>query len=202
MDEFVDIALLLNRVKIHVTGLELLPKENFLIISNHRSAWDHPVIMKVLKRRHILCIMKPETTKILVGGPSVHRAGFIAIDRDDPMKALKSIVRASNYLKEYPVCISLSPEGTRAKDLNLLPFHNGSLKAAVKANAPIVVSTLQNCEVIRKRGPLHRTDVDFDIIKVIRPEEYQGVSTVEVGDLAHKAMEDHLLAHDDRQIRE
>ena len=59
-------------------------------------------------------------------------------------------------------------------------YKPGCFKIAVKSNCPIVVSSIYGTENIHKNFPWKRTDVYFDIIDVIYPEQYKDMNTIEI----------------------
>lgn len=175
------LIIFISRVKVHVTGLDKLPKHGrFVIINNHTSNFDQIVMMKVLKPSPIMFITKPQNEKIPIAGAFIHKAGFITIDRDNDFNAIKSILNGMDYLKKDLAHVSICPEGTRSKNGTLLEFKAGSYKVATKAKAPIVVLSLVNCNVIHKNFFLRRTHVYFDIVDCLYYEDYKNMTTAEI----------------------
>ena len=110
------------------------------------------------------------------------------INRENDREGAKTIVSAIKYIKADERSIALFPEGYTSKTDELLPFRNGSLKVAVKSEAPIVVCVLNNTKSIVKNMFRRKTVVDFKLLDVIYPESYDGMSTTELGDLIHNKM--------------
>lgn len=174
------------RVKIIMRGKELLPKrQRFLIVTNHRSNFDQMVMIKALKEKPMIYISKPDNFKMPIAGPFIKAAGFIPIDRENAVEGIKSIYKAIDLIKEDKASIAISPEGTRNKsDELLLPFHPGSFQTAVQSGAPIVIASLNGTSQIHKRTPWRKTKVYFNILRTIYPEEYKGMSTVDLAKLS------------------
>jgi len=168
------------RVRIHLTGAERLPEGRFLIVSNHRSMYDPISAVWALRERDIGFITKPENLRIPMVGPMIFRAGYLPIDRENPREAMKTINAAAALLKNDAVSVGVYPEGTRSREADMLPFHNGVFKIAQKAAVPIVVLASRGTENIRKNIPWKHTDVYLDILAVIPPEEHSAESTAEV----------------------
>ncbi len=178
------------RVRIHTEGWESLPGGRFLVVSNHRSAFDPICTVWALRKTPTAFITKPENHRILIAGPMIYGANYLPIDREDPRKAMKTIQAAANLLKNDVVSVGVYPEGTRNRELSggLLPFHNGVFKIAQKAGAPLVVMTVQGSERIRENWPWRPTEVNLRICAVLPPEELDG-STADVSRRVRDLME-------------
>ena len=183
----------LSRTKLHLKGLEKLPQNTrFLLICNHRSNFDPIISWYTLRKFDIAYISKPENFKIFAFGRIIRRCCFIPIQRGNPRLAFPVFERASELMKANEVSIGIYPEGTRSKSKNMLPFRNGALKIAQKANVPIVVSSIQGTESIHKNFPLKKTHVYFEILEVIPVEKVNAMKTIDLGDYCHDLIEKNL----------
>lgn len=172
------------RVKVHVKNGELIEGDKaYLLVSNHRSKFDPILQFKVFERCNPVMISKPENFKIPLAGPFLNNAGCLAIDRNNDREALKTIIKASKFLKEQNLSIGVCPEGTRnLKDRNLMPLKAGSLKIATKAKAPIAVMVFEGTEKIGKKMLFKTNHVYINVLKIITYEEYQDKSTQELAE--------------------
>lgn len=180
------------RIKLHVTGIEKLPKGRFLLVSNHRSKFDPILSWLVFDKCQIAFISKPENFKVPVYGRIIHRLCFMAIDRENPRNAVKTINRAVDLLNRDVACVAVYPEGTRNFEEGLLPFHNAMFKIAQKANVPVAVVTVRNTYDIQKNYPLHCSHVYVDVVEVLSAEEVKAVKTAELGDKVRDRMLENL----------
>lgn len=180
------------RIKLHVTGMEKLPKGRFLMVSNHRSKFDPIMSWLVFDKCQIAFISKPENFKVPVYGRIIHRLCFMAIDRENPRNAVKTINRAVDLLNRDVACVAVYPEGTRNFEEGLLPFHNAMFKIAQKANVPVAVVTVRNTYDIQKNYPLHRSHVYVDVVEVLSAEEVKAVKTAALGDKVRDLMLENL----------
>ena len=177
-----DSALLLLGIRMHIEGEKLLPAERFLMVSNHRSAYDPIVIMGSMGRHNISFVSKPSNLRIPVVGRIAYGAGYLPIDREDNRSALKTILKAAEHIKEGFCSMGIYPEGTRSKDGKLLPFHHGSFKIAQRAGSPLVIACTRGGELVKKNFPFRKTDVYLDILEVIPAEKVSAMSTSELSD--------------------
>ena len=176
------------RIKLHVTGKKLLPDGRFLMVSNHRSKFDPILSWLVFGDRQLSFISKPENFKVPIYGRIIHRLCFMAIDRENPRNAVKTINRAVDLINRDVASVAVYPEGTRNYGEGLLPFHNAMFKIAQKANVPLVVVTVKNTYDIQKNFPLHRSHIYIDVVKVYKADEIKKIKTAVLGDEVREFM--------------
>jgi len=185
------------RVKINLSGkaLEEIPTDRqMLFVCNHQHDFDPAVIFKVFLNHDIGFIGKKEIYKTMpLIAKIMHRLYCLPIDRENDREAAKTIIEAIRIIKSKKASIAVFPEGYTSKTCELLPFRNGSFKIATKAKAPIVVCALWGTREVPKRLILRKSEVNFRIIDVIYPEQFENLSTVELGDMIHKQMEKALM---------
>ncbi len=166
------VLLKLCNVKVSVTGLEKIPeKGRFLLVSNHRSMFDVVTTRWVLRKYDIAYVSKPENFKIPVAKQLAKKCRFLSIDRENPKNAMKTLVKAIDFIKKDEGSICIYPEGTRSKDGAMLPFHDGVFKIAQKADVPVLVAALVGTEKVSKNAPFKRTRVYIDFLDCFRAEQ-------------------------------
>ena len=136
-------------VRIKVKGAYKLPTTPYLLVGNHRSAFD-PLCSLVAFPDDMVFVAKPGVLKIPIVGSIMKRLCFMGIDRENARNAVTTIKLAAERIKDVELCVGIYPEGTRSKDGNLLPFHAGSFKIAKLAECPVAVATIR----YEKRGLL------------------------------------------------
>lgn len=140
------VILKVTGVKLTVIGEENVPKgEPVLYIGNHRSFFDILLTYTRVPRR---CgyIAKYEMRKIPLLSNWMNYLHCLFLDRKDIKQGLKTILTAIDKVKEG-ISICIFPEGTRNKgsnELELLPFHEGSFKIAIKTGCPIIPISMNN----------------------------------------------------------
>jgi 1-acyl-sn-glycerol-3-phosphate acyltransferase len=130
---------------------------------------------------------------MFVIGPMMHKTLTQLIDRENDREALKTILRCIQILKEDKASVAVFPEGGIIEDYKLHHFRPGVFKIAQKAKVPIVVCTLKNTDhVMENVVHYRRSDVQLNLVTVIQPEEFAGITTVELAQRVHKIMADDL----------
>ena len=137
-------------------GLENVPKdEAVLFVGNHRSYFDIICTHASLDRPAGF-VAKAEMSKVPFLRTWMLRIGCLFLDRKDPREGLKTILKAIEHIKKGASVI-IYPEGTRninEDPKELLPFHEGSLKIAVKSKCKIIpVAMLGTDDIFEKHFP-------------------------------------------------
>ncbi len=141
-------------IDLHVHGREHLePHHTYLVMSNHQSLYDIPVLFHVIGP-NVRMITKKELFRVPIFGGALAAAGFIAIDRSDRQRAIESLDRARELLASG-THVWISPEGTRSQSGELLPFKKGAFYLALEALLPILPVSLRGTrDVLAARGVL------------------------------------------------
>lgn len=118
----------------------------FVVMSNHQSLYDIPVLYQTLPLR-LRMVAKAELFRIPVWAQAMRAAGFIELDRSLRERAIKSLERAQSALASG-TSIWIAPEGTRSKDGSVGAFKLGGFHLAVGAQARILPVTLSGTRAI------------------------------------------------------
>lgn len=162
-------------VKVTVIGEENIPRDTpALYIGNHRSYFD---IVVTYSRFPGLTgyVSKIELRKVPLLSTWMHFIHCHFLDRSDVRQGLKTILAAIEDVKNG-ISIMIFPEGTRNKNDNaadLLPFHEGSFKIAMKSGCPIIpVSINHTSEIFEDHFPfIHSAHVTIEYGAPIYPKE-------------------------------
>ena len=190
LNQFSRLAFDLGGVRVHVTGLEKVPRKGrFLLISNHLFAFDPIVFYYAMPWAELSFVSKTENYAIPIVAQVMHKILCLPLDRNNDREALKAILKAISILKDEKASIAVFPEGGTSKSGLLQPFRNGAFKIAQKAGVPIVVCAISNTKAILKNMFRRRTDVCLDVLEVIPAQTVAGLkTTVEIGDYAHRIL--------------
>jgi 1-acyl-sn-glycerol-3-phosphate acyltransferase len=133
------------RITLEVEGREhMRAGETYLVMSNHRSLYDIPVLFQVVGP-NIRMITKKELFRVPVFGGALAAGGFIAIDRSNRREAIRSLDRARELLASG-THVWIAPEGTRSRTREMLPFKKGAFYLAMEASLPILPVLLDGTE--------------------------------------------------------
>ncbi len=183
-------ALPILSVRMHRKGLENTPKNGrFLLVCNHLNNFDPVILLHHFRNSQLTFISKQENKSMFVVGKFMHKIMCQLINRENDREALKTILKCVEIIREDKASVAVFPEGYINKDKKLHHFRSGVFKIAQKTKVPVVVCTLQNTQhVFHNSKHLKPTHVHLHLVGVISPEQYQGMTTVELGDMAYEMM--------------
>jgi len=188
------LAVWILRMRVHTKGLEKTPKDGrFLLVCNHLSLLDPVILLAYFRKSQLAFISKQENNSMFLVGKLMHKILCQLINRENDREALKTIIACIRLIQEDAVSVGVFPEGYIHGDELLHPFRSGVFKIAQKANVPIVVCTLQNTQKVKKNMPqLKPTDVHLHLVGVLQPEEFEGLTTVDIANRVHAMMVEDL----------
>ncbi|MBI4040623.1 MAG: 1-acyl-sn-glycerol-3-phosphate acyltransferase [Deltaproteobacteria bacterium] len=129
-------------IKLNIQAQENLNKGPAIFIFNHTSTLDI-FIMSALVPYKTLPVAKKSLGYIPILGQFAKAIGVILIDRRNPEKAMRSMQYAKQ-LADNGFSIALSPEGTRSRTGELLPFKKGAFHLALQTRLPIIPIFIEN----------------------------------------------------------
>lgn len=185
-----EFARLILSVKLHTQGMEKIPKSGrFLLVCNHLAEVDPLLLMGCLHKTGLTFVSKQENRDRFMIGQYMHKIRCPLMNRENDREALKTILHCIDMLKEDQASIGVFPEGFIRPERKLHKFRSGVFKIAQRTKVPIVVCTLQNTQYIRfNYKKLKKTHVQLHLVEVISPEQYEGMSTVELGNMIYEIM--------------
>ena len=191
---YIEALVPLVQVHIHKRGLEKLPKEGpYVMVCNHQSIADPVLLLEAFPQAELTFISKKENHDMFLIGKIMHKLMCQLLDRENDRQALKVIIRCIQLVRDEKMNLGVFPEGWCSTDGRLHHFRPGVFKIAQKAKVPIVVCTVNNTQQIFDNLPkLKRTDVELHLLDVVQPEEYEGLTTVQLADKVFHMMLDDL----------
>lgn len=148
-------------------------REPFVIMSNHQSLYDIPVLFRAIPGR-VRMVAKKELFRVPVWGAAMRAAGFICVDRGDREQAVTSLRQGGSLLREG-THIWIAPEGTRSPTGALGEFKSGGFRMALDAGARILPVAIDGTRrVLPAHGRAVQTDqrVTVTILPPIDPAAY------------------------------
>jgi 1-acyl-sn-glycerol-3-phosphate acyltransferase len=175
---------LITGARYRVFGAPALPEgRSVILVSNHQSMYDIPMMMWECRSREVGFIAKRELGRWI---PSIslalRRLGSVLIDRSDAAEAVRQIEafgRAKEHSKQVAVVF---PEGTRARDGVMKRFKATGLKALLSTMPSAIVQPVAirgNWRLLRYNfWPVpYGTSIELEFLEPIEPA---GMSAQEV----------------------
>jgi len=142
-----------SNVKLTADGLEHVePGRSYIVMANHRSMYDIPVLHYLLGRgRDLRWIGKQEVQRVPVFGWAYRTSRHVAIDRQNRKAAIETLRRAAQESRAG-VTFVIMPEGTRSTTQELLPFKKGGFHLALDTGLPILPVAIVGSEKLMRKG--------------------------------------------------
>lgn len=144
-------------IDLHVEGGEhAVAGESFVVMSNHQSLYDVPVVYQALHRR-IRMVAKQELFRVPIWGKAMQRAGFIALDRGNRERSRQTLLASAGVL-QAGTSIWIAPEGTRSKTGELGEFRKGGFHLALQSGCRILPISIAGTRAVLPAKSAHITD--------------------------------------------
>jgi len=131
----------LSRARVEIEGLDNIAQERpQIFVANHSGLHDILSLSAYLPIQ-FRWIAKKSLFSVPFMGWHMRRSGYIAIDRDNPRSAAKSIIEAAGVIRNGVNAIAF-PEGTRSKTGALGNLRSGAFSLALRTNVPLVPISL------------------------------------------------------------
>jgi 1-acyl-sn-glycerol-3-phosphate acyltransferase len=136
-------------VPVTVEGLERLDRDDrFVVMANHESSLDIPVLLTALPARlELRFLAKKSLFAVPFLGWAMSSAGFIPVDREDPSTAPATLFRTLDEIRRGGSPL-VFPEQTWTTDGRLLPFARGGFLVALKSRLPILPVGLEGPRIV------------------------------------------------------
>src|SRR3712207_4688859 len=95
-----------------------------------------PILVYTLPA-HLRFMAKRELMKVPFIGWWLRHDRHLAVDRDDPRAAMRSLLEAADAVRRHGLSVLLFPEGSRSRS-GIQPFKDGAALLAIKAGAALV----------------------------------------------------------------
>jgi 1-acyl-sn-glycerol-3-phosphate acyltransferase len=165
----------LMRIKVDVEkemDLSELESEPYIIVANHQSLFDIPLIIGYVYPAGF--IAKKELEKAPIIASFIKSLGSVFIDRKNPSQAAKALRELRKKLLEGRK-LALFPEGTRTLDGNVKKFKKGSLMIPYRYGIKIVPVSIDGTYYMNKKGEhlIKPHKVKIKIFKAIDPKDFE-----------------------------
>ena len=176
-------AITAGNIDLKVTGLENIPQDqSFLMYPNHQGMFDVVAIAATCDIP-LGGVLKKEIYHLPFVNQVCHCTKSYAMDREDVRQSLTVIQSVTEEVKNGRNYL-IFPEGTRSKKGNeMLEFHGGSFRCAVKSKCPVVpVALVDSFKVLDQKGS-KMVSVQLHYLKPICYEEYKDLKATELAAL-------------------
>jgi 1-acyl-sn-glycerol-3-phosphate acyltransferase len=172
-----------SRVRLSAHSLEHVePGRSYVVMANHLSLYDIPVLHYLLGRdRDLRWIGKRELLSIPLFGLGFERSRHVAIDRQNPERAVAALKEAAASSAEG-VSFAIMPEGTRSADGKLGPFKKGGFHLAIDTGLPILPVTIVGSDELQRKGSWHILPGSIEV-RVLPLIPVEGLDKGDVDDL-------------------
>lgn len=144
--------LALAGLRLAVTGREHLRGGPYVVVANHASALDIPVLAALLPIQFRF-VSRPLFFKIPFLGWGMLTAGHISLDPRRPRDAAEALPRIGKRLRRG-FSVILFPEGTRTPDGRLQRYRRGPFLVAIENGVPVLPVCLHGLFETMEKGSL------------------------------------------------
>jgi len=146
-------ALLANRVKVKVEGMEQLSgKGPYIFMSNHQGYYDIFALLSHLPYQ-FKWLAKKELFSVPFLGWTMAAVGYISVDRGGTRDTVEAMNEAAQKIRDG-MSVVIFPEGSRSPDGSIQPFKKGGFTLAIKSKVPIVPVAISGSRDIIPKGKL------------------------------------------------
>lgn len=169
------------KIKIEVIGRENIPDETFVVFSNHKSMLDVTILYQAY-HKILSAVAKNDLLKVPFLSRLMLGLGVVPLDRNNDREGVKNILEAIKRVKAGNNYLIFPEGGVKSRETeHMVALRAGAYKLATKPKAVISPVSIIGSSLLSKNCPKHWTKVTVVIHKPIYFEEYQGLSTNELG---------------------
>jgi 1-acyl-sn-glycerol-3-phosphate acyltransferase len=183
-------------IRVHVEGLANIPTEACIVFVKHESTWETLFVQTLFAPQ--ATIVKRELLNIPFFGWAFRLLRPIAIDRSDPRRALRTLIREGNERLNENIWVVLFPEGTRVAPGATRDFQIGGAALAESSARRVLVVAHNSGDY----WPAHslRKRAGTITVKVCQPLDTHGLGRKEINRLAETTMSSAMSEIGNRQI--
>jgi 1-acyl-sn-glycerol-3-phosphate acyltransferase len=179
------------RLPIRLHGQEHLPEGASIVVANHISYMDGPMMLAVLPPRYSF-VVKGGAEHAPVVGTLLRRMGCTFVSRDNAMQGSADTRRLMRALREGQA-LGFFPEGRIQRKPGLQPFRLGAFLMAARCGTPIVPAAISGTRKFLPRNYWwpSRSVITIQLLPAIAPDGNDRQAAIRLRDKAYAA----VLAH-------
>jgi 1-acyl-sn-glycerol-3-phosphate acyltransferase len=160
-------------VKLDVRQLAPFPEGPAIFASNHESAIDIWVLLRIIPRNSLRFVAKRELFGIPIFGWYLRKARYVEVDRQNHTRAVAALARGAELVRGGTSLI-VFPEGTRSADARVHPFKKGPFVLAMEAGVPIVPVAISGAAAVTPKRAIevHPGTVRVAFGKPLSPRDF------------------------------
>jgi 1-acyl-sn-glycerol-3-phosphate acyltransferase len=170
---------------VRVRNIERLPSGACIIVANHASYVDGPLLFASLPPRFGF-VIKKEASRIPLGGFLLRRLGHHVVERKNRHEGASDARRILRAV-EQGQAVAFFPEGTFVAEPGLGRFHSDAFAAAVRAGVPIAPVVIRGTRKVLRCGQIlpRRGRVEVEALAPLNAETGAGDAAAMLRDSAH-----------------
>ena len=169
-------------IKLNVVGKENLPKDIYIVYSNHKSNMDPIFIYLATKSHQITAIGKHTLFKNYFMNLIRGTYGAYSLNRDNDREAAKTIIKAISDAKNGMSIIIFPEGGIKTRDVEeMVNLRAGAYKVATKSGVLILPCAIIGSSQIKSEKRRKKKEVTVVFFKPITKEEYATYNTTQIG---------------------
>jgi len=171
-------------IRVEVEGREHIPDDPCIVFVKHESTWETLFIQTLFAPQ--ATIVKKELLHIPFFGWAFRLLRPIAIDRNDPRSALRTLIADGKARLDERIWVVLFPEGTRVPLGESRSFQIGGAALAESSASPVLIVAHNSGQF----WPAHQLGKHAGTIRVIiaPPFDTRGMKRKEINAIAEKTM--------------
>ena len=176
---------------IRLQGQEHLPEGASIVVANHISYMDGPMMLTVLPPRYSF-VVKAGAEHAPVVGTLLRRMGCTFVSRDNALQGSADTRRLMRALRSGQA-LGLFPEGYIQRKPGLQPFRLGAFLMAARCGVPIVPAAIRGTREFLPRNSWWpgRSSITIQLLPAITPDGTDRNAAIRLRDKAYAA----VLAH-------
>lgn len=173
-------------VRLRVSGINAVDwSKPAILVANHQSWFDVFVLLVAVPGK-LRFVAKEELGRIPIFGRAWRGCDHVPIDRSDRRRAIASLNRAGEKLREESLIVTMFPEGTRSPDGRLYSFKKGAFVLAIRTGVAILPVGISGSGAVMPKGSFQVRSGEIRV-RVGRPIEAGGLDQVNRDALAEES---------------
>lgn len=180
--QFCEFCNMFFRLKIKIVGRENIPTETFVVYANHKSMLDVSVVYQAF-HKVMSAVAKNTLDKVKIIHMFMQTAEVVPLDRKNERQGVKDLLRAIKLVSDGYNFMIFPEGGIKTRETEkIIEIKPGAFKLATKPGASIVPVSIIGTSQCKTKSPWHKVRVKVIIHKPIKKEEYENMTTQEIGE--------------------